>query len=299
MLTEFYFQMLFLIFTTILFKNILSSPIEKLNKYSSITTKQSSLLINITDFKYEENIYLTLKSEEKCEEYLGYKFFDDIEDINEKETSFKHSIKPDIVLKRYLFGPKAYSYIYTVVKRKDLLLNVKGNLLYIEYYCGGEVEIINTKRGQENIYITAILFCSILMFGVFVFIILKEMVYSFIIVMNKSFKTDKNWKIKSNINSINRNLYINQAQLKRNFSPERIVYVGVRQNMYNRNQDYNNNYNNNIVYPDYNNYNKNINSLENCNDICIPVNEADYPQAPASDSQSSNSPNQTFIRQNN
>ena len=40
----------------------LSSPEEILNKYSSIKTTNNYAIVNITDFNYNDNIYLSLKS---------------------------------------------------------------------------------------------------------------------------------------------------------------------------------------------------------------------------------------------
>ena len=63
-------QLLLFIFYIFLIEKILSSPKEILNKYSSIKTKYNYIFFNISEFKYEEDIYLTLKSESKCDEMI-------------------------------------------------------------------------------------------------------------------------------------------------------------------------------------------------------------------------------------
>ena len=269
-----------LILTLFLFIKVLSSPKEILNKYSSIRTNHSSIIFNISEFKYDQDIYLTIKSEEKCVENIVYRFYDDIKDINNK--AFKYKIRPRSVKNKKLLGPKYYSYFYSIVKRKEFMLNTKGNLLYLVFNCGGEVEIINEKRASDDIYLTVVLSCSVIMLVIFLFIIIKEMIYSCIIVMKKSFVKKINYKINGNMNNINKNIYIMPETISRNYPQEREVHIKVRNNMYNINS-----YNNNSYQIDYNN-NRNFNNIKNNNPYIIPVNYS------LSDN-SSNSPNQSFI----
>ena len=267
-------QFSILIFSIFLIGKIFSSSEGILNKYSSVKTKNNSIFLNISEFKYDENIYLTINSENKCEDFLEYLFLDD---INNKKNSlgFKFTVKPEIKLKKDFFGANKYSsWYYNIVKRSDIIFNlkenVKGNLLYLEFNCIGEVEIINTKGGHENISLGLLLYFSLFMLFAFIYIILKSIISSCIIVMKKSYIITKNWEVKNNNGNYNNPAYINRTPTNKNYPKERIVYVEVAQNMYNNQENNNNNSNDNL--PNYNNkddnargynlYNRQINHQE-------------------------------------
>ena len=80
----------------------LSSPEEILNKYSSIKTTNNYAIVNITDFNYNDNIYLSLKSFSSCEEYIEYQFYDSIEDIFNDTTDIKFNGRPYYLYKNKL-----------------------------------------------------------------------------------------------------------------------------------------------------------------------------------------------------
>ena len=128
-------QFSIIIFSIFLIGKIFSSSEGILNKYSSIKTKNNSIFLNISEFKYDESIYLTINSEKKCDDFLEYLFLDDIN--NEKDRlEFKFTVKPEYKLKKDIFGANKYSsWYYNIVKRSDIIFNlkenVKGNLLYI------------------------------------------------------------------------------------------------------------------------------------------------------------------------
>ena len=261
-------QFSILVFSIFLIGKIFSSSEGILNKYSSVKTKNNSIFLNISEFKYDENIYLTINSENKCEDFLEYLFLDD---INNKKNSlgFKFTVKPEIKLKKDFFGANKYSsWYYNIVKRSDIIFNlkenVKGNLLYLEFNCIGEVEIINTKGGHENISLGLLLYFSLFMLFAFIYIILKSIISSCIIVMKKSYIITKNWEVKNNNGNYNNPPYINRTLTNINYPKERIVCVEVAQNMYNMKQENNNNNN------DKHNYNND--TLTNCN------NNGDYVQ---------------------
>ena len=261
-------QFSILVFSIFLIGKIFSSSEGILNKYSSIKTKNNSIFLNISEFKYDENIYLTINSENKCEDFLEYLFLDDIN--NEKDRlEFKFTVKPEYKLKKDIFGANKYSsWYYNIVKRSDIIFNlkenVKGNLLYLEFNCIGEVEIINTKGGHENISLGLLLYFSLFMLFAFIYIILKSIISSCIIVMKKSYIITKNWEVKNNNGNYNNPPYINRTLTNINYPKERIVCVEVAQNMYNMKQENNNNNN------DKHNYNND--TLTNCN------NNGDYVQ---------------------
>jgi len=261
-------QFSILVFSIFLIGKIFSSSEGILNKYSSVKTKNNSIFLNISEFKYDESIYLTINSEKKCDDFLEYLFLDDIN--NEKDRlEFKFTVKPEIKLKKDFFGANKYSsWYYNIVKRSDIIFNlkenVKGNLLYLEFNCIGEVEIINTKGGHENISLGLLLYFSLFMLFAFIYIILKSIISSCIIVMKKSYIITKNWEVKNNNGNYNNPPYINRTLTNINYPKERIVCVEVAQNMYNMKQENNNNNN------DKHNYNND--TLTNCN------NNGDYVQ---------------------
>ena len=261
-------QFSILVFSIFLIGKIFSSSEGILNKYSSVKTKNNSIFLNISEFKYDESIYLTINSENKCDDFLEYLFLDDIN--NEKDRlEFKFTVKPEYKLKKDIFGANKYSsWYYNIVKRSDIIFNlkenVKGNLLYLEFNCIGEVEIINTKGGHENISLGLLLYFSLFMLFAFIYIILKSIISSCIIVMKKSYIITKNWEVKNNNGNYNNPPYINRTLTNINYPKERIVCVEVAQNMYNMKQENNNNNN------DKHNYNND--TLTNCN------NNGDYVQ---------------------
>ena len=261
-------QFSILVFSIFLIGKIFSSSEGILNKYSSVKTKNNSIFLDISEFKYDESIYLTINSEKKCDDFLEYLFLDDIN--NEKDRlEFKFTVKPEYKLKKDIFGANKYSsWYYNIVKRSDIIFNlkenVKGNLLYLEFNCIGEVEIINTKGGHENISLGLLLYFSLFMLFAFIYIILKSIISSCIIVMKKSYIITKNWEVKNNNGNYNNPPYINRTLTNINYPKERIVCVEVAQNMYNMKQENNNNNN------DKHNYNND--TLTNCN------NNGDYVQ---------------------
>lgn len=278
-------QLTIFIFSFFLIGKIFSSPEEILNKYSSIKTKYNSIFMNISEFKYDESIYLTINSENKCDEYLEYLFLDNIDDINDK-LEFKYTAKPQFKLKRDLIGTNRYtSLFYTIIKRSDILFNlkenIKGNLLYLEFNCRGEVEIINTHKGYENEGLVLLFYFSLVLLGIFIYIVIKSMISSYIIVKNKLYKIRTNWQVKNNMdNNINNPGYINQNQTNIDSPNERIVYVEVSQNLYNMKDD---NAQNNISSNKKNNdsfqyYNGNDNYIQNYNIYNMQREFQEFPQ---------------------
>ena len=259
-------QLLLFIFYIFLIEKILSSPKEILNKYSSIKTKYNYIFFNISEFKYEEDIYLTLKSESKCDEMIKYQFIDDIGD----EFDFKYKQKPTSILKKDIFGiNKYFSLFFDIIKRKE---NIKGNFLYLEFKCNGEAEVINTKTDyNKKINFNILLIFSICIFLILVFIIIKEMIFSLIIFLKKSYRFKKNWELKSNVDNIYNTVYTNrnQIQIDVNFPKEKNMYRSIGKNENNMNKDYNNNF--------FFNCNQNCNYIKNNNCFSNPINNHDAP----------------------
>lgn len=273
-------QMTIYVLLLFLIEKIISSSDEILNKYSSINTTYNSIIFNISEFKYDENIYLTLKSEGKCVGYIKYQFYDDLISIKNKEPEFKHTIKPYSKTNKSFLGPKKYSYYYIIVKRKDFLSNsnLKGKFINLEFNCADEVEIINEKFGHEDIYLATIFVASLIMLVAFIFIIINEVLYCLFIMMKNSIKNY--FTKKKTMNKIND---INPTQINKNYPKDRVIYVEVQENMYNQNDSNDAT----IIYS-----NQNINNIQ--------MDYQNYPQIQISDysltSNTPNSPNQTLIK---
>ena len=260
-----------------------STPNEILDKYSSVKTKNNYVFLNITDFKYEESIYLAIKSEYKCEDYISYQFLDDINDIDNKLES-KFTVRPDFKFKKDIFfSKKFFTSFYTIIKSSDLIFNLKddieGNFLYLGFKCIGEFEIINTKTRYENIYSNLLLYFVLILMLIFIFLILKAFVSSILIILNnKSDNMIRNWAIQNTIDNIS---YINKIQTNMNYPEGRIVYVDISQDWLDMNQNNNQNFNErNGYFPQYN---RNNNYITNNNYYIKPMNNQNFHQIGSSD----------------
>lgn len=259
-------QLSIFIFYFFLIEKILTSPEEILNKYSSIKTKYNHIYFNISEFELNEDIHLTIKSEYKCVDLIKYQFIDDIGD----KFNFKYKQKPTFTLTKDIFGPNKYfSLFFDIIKRKE---NIKGNFLYLEFKCNGEAEVINTKTDyNKKINFNILLIFSICIFLILVFIIIKEMIFSLIIFLKKSYRFKKNWELKSNVDNIYNTVYTNrnQIQIDINFPKEKNMYRSIGKNENNMNKDYNNGF--------FFNCNKNCNYIKNNNCFSNPINYQDIP----------------------
>ena len=217
----------YFLFFFFLIEKVLSQPELILNKYFSIKTKHNYFIFNIADFLYNEDIYLTIKSKTKCENFIEYQFYDEVSDITIPNPDFKFRTNAYLKEKKnYLNDEDGVSLHFLITKRKDILFKKKGKLLYFEFSCGGEVEIINTKKRQENPLLVIIFYGSICLLITICLIILKGVICSFIIIMKNSYYIKKNWKKTTTVGNSNQN----DAKY-----PGKIIYVVQDQNMINNN----------------------------------------------------------------
>ena len=217
----------YFLFFFFLIEKVLSQPELILNKYFSIKTKHNYFIFNIADFLYNEDIYLTIKSKTKCENFIEYQFYDEVSDISIPNPDFKFRTNAYLKEKKnYLNDEDGVSLHFLITKRKDILFKKKGKLLYFEFSCGGEVEIINTKKEQENPLLVIIFYGSICLLITICLIILKGVICSFIIIMKNSYYIKKNWKKTTTVDNSNQN------EVK---YPDKIIYVVQDQNMINNN----------------------------------------------------------------
>ena len=218
---------LYFLFFFFLIEKVLSQPELILNKYFSIKTKHNYFIFNIADFLYNEDIYLTIKSKTKCENFIEYQFYDEVSDITIPNPDFKFGTNAYLKEKKnYLNDEDGVSLHFLITKRKDILFKKKGKLLYFEFSCGGEVEIINTKKKQENPLLIIIFYGSICLLITICLIILKGVICSFIIIMKNSYYIKKNCKKTTTVDNSNQN------EVK---YPDKIIYVVQDQNMINNN----------------------------------------------------------------
>ena len=132
------------------------------------------------------------------------------------DTEFKYIVRPNIKIKKYIFGPNQNIYYYRIIKREDFLYNLKGNILYLEFNCGAEVEIINTIKGYENLYLKVIIFTSIVMLSIFILIIVTEIIYYLIKIIKNSLP-ELILNIKKNLNHFIENIIINTIEKNRKY----------------------------------------------------------------------------------
>jgi hypothetical protein len=222
----------FFLFFALLIETVISKPELILNKFFSIKTKNNYFIFNVDNFLYNEDIYLTIKSKGKCENFIEYQFYDDIEDISIPNVDFKFRTESYLKEKKnYLNDEDGVSLYYAITKRKDILFKKKGNLLYFEFNCGSEVEIINTKERHEQLGLVILYYASLSLLIIIFLIIIKGVICSFIEIKKNSYYIKKNW---------------NKTQNDMRYPKEKIVYV-VQDQIINVNEnEKNNNINNNL-----------------------------------------------------
>jgi len=224
-----------------LIEKVLSQPELILNKHFSIRTKNNYFIFNIADFLYNEDIYLTIKSESKCEDIIYYQFYDNIENISMPNTDFKFKADAYIKEKKNLIkDDEGISLYFSITKRKDILFNKKGNLLYFEFNCGSEVEIINTKDKHENIISVFLYYVSVFLLLTICLIVIKSIICSLIIITKNSNYIKRSWN-----DNTTREYSNNQNGL--NIPKERIVYIVQDRNMINVNENEKNNNGNYVL----------------------------------------------------
>ena len=223
--------LIILILLIFLVKEVKLSEEEIISKYGSIKTKYSSMIINTTEFNLDDDIYLTLNSDLKCDDYLRYQFYDEINEIYNQTSDLKYNMQAGSRAVTNYFGTKTHlSLYYTINKNKGILGNVKGNILYIEFKCEGEVEIKNTRENTSIKFIYFGFFIGILFLIIFFILCAKGCIH-WLICLIFIFRKRQTY-----------NMYNIPNQLYINYPNNRIIYVNPNQNTNNNNR--NNNQNN-------------------------------------------------------
>ena len=231
-----YYACISIIFTTFLIKGVKSFEEEILEKYGSIKTKYSSMIVNTSEFQQGDNIYLKLESDSNCDEFIRYQFYDNINEIYNQTSDLKFSLRAQSRSMTHILGKKTHlSLFYTINKNRIDLDNSGGNILYFEFRCEGDVEIKNTKTNTTIYFVIIALIIVILFFIIFCFAVIKGCLYSFI-CLKFLFGERNNF----NINAIPNSLVMNAPQ-------SRIVYIPQNRNL-NQNNNLINQNNRNVVY---------------------------------------------------
>ena len=231
-----------LLFQIFLIKEISSFEEEILNKYGSIKTKYSSMILNTSEFERGEDIFIKLESDSNCDEFIRYQFYDNINEIYNQTSDLKFSLRAQSRSVTHILGKKTHlSLFYTINKNRIDLDNSEGNILYFEFRCEGDVVIKNTKTNTTIVFVIIAFIIVILFFIIFCFAIIKGLFYSFYCL--KFLFGERN---SFNINAIPNSLVMNAPQ-------SRIVYIPQNQNL-NQNNNLINQNNRNVVYQNNRNY---------------------------------------------
>ena len=227
-----FFIYITLLFHILLIKEINSYEEEILNKFGSIKTKYSSMILNTSEFERGDDIYITFESELNCDNYIWYQFYDDINEIYNQTSDLKFNLRAESSSVTNILGKKTHlSFYYTINKNRESLDNSNGNILYFEFKCEGEVEIKNSKTNPSIYFLIIGILIVILFFIFFCFLCIKGCLY-YIICFSFFCKRRTNY----NMNPIPNNAFMNL--------PQRIVYIPQNANIYQNNR--------NNIYPQRN-----------------------------------------------
>ena len=145
-------QTSFIIYLFLLIHKVNSSSELILQKFGSVKTTDNSMIFNTSQFNEGDDIYIIIDSELDCDEYISYQFYDNINEIYKQTTELKYIKSSDSYELTNIFGKKTHlSLYYTIKKEKNILDNLKGDILYFEFKCEGEVEIKNSKKVDSKI----------------------------------------------------------------------------------------------------------------------------------------------------
>ena len=249
-----------LFFFFFLIKEVKLFKEEILDKYGSIKTGYSSMIINSSEFYLTDDIYLTLGTNSKCDEYIKYQFYDEIRSIYNQTSDLKYNIKAHSKVWMDLIGLRMY---YKINKNKGILGDLKGNILYIEFKCEGKVTITNERDDPSKIFIY--IGISIVLFFVIIicFLMTKGCLFWIFICFNCFCKKRNRY----DIDSLPGLDTISNEEISLQNSPNRIIYVYQGQNEINYNNINNPNFNPNNLSSDKNNLSLRQQNLEKSSNI--------------------------------
>ena len=129
-----------------------------LKKYGKIITSDSYIIFDSSDFKIDEEIYFKITADSFHEEYIQYKFFDDVDSINDVilgSLSFFKKVDPLITENG---SDESVTKYYTIKKSERDLGSLEGKYIVIVFDCNGNVLIENTEinEGDNSSWISII-----------------------------------------------------------------------------------------------------------------------------------------------
>ena len=156
-----------LIFLFFLINNSVISVLT-LSKYGSLTTKSSSsILLTTSDFSVGDDIYIKIvaKNGGYCINGLEYGFFESAIGSYYADHSITSSTRSSTTVNGYT----EETFYYTIEKTTS-----RGNYLYIEHHCTGEIQIENTEEDESSTVIGTIIaiVCSIIAVIIIIIVII-------------------------------------------------------------------------------------------------------------------------------
>jgi hypothetical protein len=142
--------------------------VQTFQQYESIKSDNSYVIFESKNFAEGESMYFTIKTDDYCDDYLYYEYYDEIEKIEYIEPTYyvkKHSEEKTKVNGR-ITSVKMH---FTIEKKKAEIGNdINGNYLLLYYDCG-QFKIENTKNAGN--LVTIIIVVSIIAVVLIFFIV--------------------------------------------------------------------------------------------------------------------------------
>lgn len=142
--------------------------VETFPQYGSIESDNSYVIFESKNFAEGEKMYFTIKTDDYCDDYLYYEYYDEIDKIVYTEPAYyvkKHSGETTKVNGR-ITSVKMH---FTIEKKKAEIGNdINGNYLLLYYDCG-QFKIENTKNSGN--LVTIIIVVSIFAVGLIFFLV--------------------------------------------------------------------------------------------------------------------------------
>lgn len=269
-------------FTSLHSSSVSTSNDDILKKYGTIKSSGSEggVIMDTSNFKEGDEIYLKISARIFYDYYLYYEFFDNLETYEPSayydDYDYVYYSKSE-----YDYNSGLTIHYYTIKKSKNVLYRQSGKYLAIYFDCNGIVYIENTKENQGKLSTGAIVAIIVVIAFVIIVLILcycikkrkclqkrsnddNNIEGEVVVQYNENNNYDQNYNKNQNYNNnYNKNYGQNTNQNTNNNNNYNQNY---NQNI-NQNQNYDNNYNQNInVNQNYNtNFNQNVNQIPNQN----------------------------------
>ena len=126
--------------------------VEVLKKNDNKKIYDNHIVFESKEFAVEDKMYFTIKSECDCDDYLYYKYYDNLEDINDYINPTLYISHKSETATRVNGNIKSLTRKFTIKKKKEDLSNLRGDYLYLKYncYCSGSIEFENTSSDDDS-----------------------------------------------------------------------------------------------------------------------------------------------------